>query len=424
MIEHAAILLGLAVLFGLIMAFAVGANDVANAMGTSIGSGAINITQAIIIATIFEALGAIVASGQVTNTIGHDIINFSSFLQNPEVLALGMVSALFASGLWLLLASNFGWPVSTTHTIIGAVVGFVSFCYGINYVNWSIVTDIVLSWFFTPALAGVFAFFLFKSVHFLVLDHKDPISQAKKFVPGYVFLVTIIISLVTLKLGLKPLGLVLSSYQVVFFSALLALLVTLISALWLSIRYKHHKNKVLLDSYQEVEKYFGILTVFTACAMAFAHGSNDTANAIGPVATVVNIVKYGNDFIANHTLPLWVVLIGAFGLSLGLAIFGYKVIQTVGSNITSLTPTRGFVAQLSTATVVVVSSGYGLPVSTTQVLVGALLGVGIARGIGAINLNVVKNIFLSWLVTLPAGAFGAVICFYIFAKLLGIDTSI
>lgn len=185
-------------------------------------------------------------------------------------------------------------------------------------------------------------------------------------------------------------------------------------------KYKDEQCKDLSESYEQVEKYFGLLTVFTACAMAFAHGSNDTANAIGPVATVVSIVKYGGDFIHSQVLPFWIVLMGAVGMALGLSIYGYKVIQTVGKNITHLTPTRGFVAQLSTASVVVVSSGLGLPVSTTQVLVGALLGVGMARGIGAINLKVVKNIFLSWMVTLPAGAFGAVLFFYIFSWFLGI----
>lgn len=420
MVEHAAILMGLAISFGLIMAFAVGANDVANAMGTSIGSGAITMNQAILIAIVFEALGALIASGQVTNTIGRDLISFAQFAQNPEVLAVGMISALLASGLWLLIASNFGWPVSTTHTIVGAVIGFASICFGLDYVSWHVVINIGLSWLLTPLIAGILAFLLFKSVHFLVLDHKEPITRAKDIIPFYVFLVALIISLVTLKLGLRPLGLNLTNMVVFSYSMAFAISITLIALVWLRLRHQKRNISTLSDSNDEVERYFGVLTIVTACAMAFAHGSNDTANAIGPVATVVNIVHYGNGFQNNHSLPFWVVVMGAVGLALGLAIFGYKVIQTVGNNITNLTPTRGFVAQLSTATVVVVSSGYGMPVSTTQVLVGALLGVGMARGIGAINLRVVRNIFLSWLVTVPAGAIGAIICFYILSFAIGL----
>ena len=420
MIEHAAILLLLAVGFGLIMAFAVGANDVANAMGTSIGSGVISLNQAIIIAIIFEALGAIIASGQVTNTIGRDLINFSQFANNPEVLAVGMISALMSSGIWLLIASNFGWPVSTTHTIVGAVIGFAAICFGGAYVSWYVVLNIVLSWFLTPLIAGLLAFILFKSVHHMVFDHIEPISRARDVVPFYVFLVALVISIVSLKQGLKPLGIDFGTYQVLFYSISFSLVVAIFSAFWLRIRYKKRCTTSLSDSYDEVERYFGILTIVTACAMAFAHGSNDTANAIGPVATVVNIVHYGSNFMMNHALPLWVVIMCAVSLALGLAIFGYKVIQTVGSNITSLTPTRGFVAQLSTASVVVVSSGYGLPVSTTQVLVGALLGVGMARGIGAINIKVVRNIFLSWLITVPAGIIGSIACYYFITYLLSL----
>ena len=420
MLEHAALLLTLAISFGLMMAFAVGANDVANAMGTSIGSGAITMNQAIIIAIIFEALGALIASGQVTNTIGRDLISFSHFAQNPEVLALGMISALLSSGIWLLLASNFGWPVSTTHTIVGAVIGFATVCFGVSYVSWHVVTNIVLSWFLTPLFAGILAFLLFKSVHYFVLDHKDPIAKARDVVPVFVFMVAFVISLVTLKLGLKPLGWHISNNMVFVYSAIFSVICTIAAAIWLRCHYQTKTITNLSDSYEEVERYFGLLTVITACAMAFAHGSNDTANAIGPVATVVNIVHFGPQFVHNQSLPFWVVIMGAVGLALGLAIFGYKVIQTVGNNITNLTPTRGFVAQLSTASVVVVSSGYGLPVSTTQVLVGALLGVGMARGIGAINLKVVRSIFLSWLITVPAGAIGSIICFYLLKTILSL----
>lgn len=418
MLEHTFIMLALAISFGLLMAFAVGANDVANAMGTSIGSGAITMKQAIVIAIIFESLGAVIASGQVTNTIGRDLINFANFAQNPEILALGMISALLASGIWLLLASNFGWPVSTTHTIVGAVIGFATVCFGVSYVRWNVVTNIVLSWFITPIFAGILSFMLFKSVHFLVFNHKDPIAKARDIVPVFVFMVAFVISVVTLKLGLKPLGWQLSNTLVFCSSLSFSAVSTITVAVWLRLNYKKQAIVKLSDSYEEVERYFGLLTVITACAMAFAHGSNDTANAIGPVATVVNIVHFGPQFINNQGLPFWVVIMGAVGLALGLAIFGYKVIQTVGNNITKLTPTRGFVAQLSTASVVVVSSGYGLPVSTTQVLVGALLGVGMARGIGAINLKIVRSIFMSWLVTVPAGAIGSVLCFYLLKTIL------
>lgn len=424
MLETATILLIMAICFGLIMAFAVGANDVANTMGTSIGSGAITMNQAIVIAAVFEALGALVASGQVTNTIGRDLLSFAQFQHNPDVLALGMVASLCSAGAWLIIASYFGWPVSTTHTIIGAVVGFASLCFGPSYVDWHVVSSVAMSWILTPALAGFLAFLLFKSVQKMVFEHEAPLDRAKTVIPAYIFIAGLVVCYVTLSLGLKPLGLHLKIHHVLWLSFLLSTVFAVMGGVILKYRYRDQVCQDLKEAYAHVEKCFGLLTVFTACSMAFAHGSNDTANAIGPVATVVNIARYGKHFIHVQVLPFWIVLMGAAGMAIGLSIYGYKVIQTVGKNITQLTPTRGFVAQLSTASVVVMSSGLGLPVSTTQVLVGALLGVGMARGIGAINLKVVKSIFLSWMVTLPAGALGSVLFFYAFGLLLGLPLSV
>lgn len=228
MIEHSMVLMFMAIGFGLMMAFAVGANDVANTMGTSIGSGAITMNQAVIIAAIFEAVGALVASGQVTNTIGRDILSFSQFQAFPDVLALGMIASLFASGSWLIIASYFGWPVSTTHTIIGAVVGFASICFGPSFVHWSVVFQVVLSWIITPGIAGILSFILFKSVHRLVFDCSDPMRKARQVIPIYIFIVGLVVAYVTLSLGLKPLGLHLSSGYALGYSILFSIICSVI----------------------------------------------------------------------------------------------------------------------------------------------------------------------------------------------------
>lgn len=408
---HAELFIILAAAFGFFMAWGVGANDVANAMGTSVGSKALTIKQAILVAAIFETLGALLAGGQVTQTIRGDIIDATYFVSTPQLLVYGMLAALLASGTWLIIASYYGWPVSTTHTIVGAVIGFGLDVLGTKAIYWHQITDIVLSWIVTPIIALVIAYLLFRSVQYLIFESKTPIRNAKRYVPWYIFIVAMVLSLVTFLNGLQHVGLELSVWESVGISIAISFVVMLIG-MFLLRRIPIDGDKERVD-YNKLEKIFAILMIFTACAMAFAHGSNDVANAIGPLAAVVGIVQSGGEVLAKAPIPFWIMVLGAAGIVLGLAMYGYKVIATVGSNITQLTPSRGFAAQLATASTVVVASGLGLPISTTQTLVGAVLGVGFARGIGALNLSVIRNIFMSWIITLPAGAIFAIIYYHI-----------
>lgn len=404
--------LGLAAAFGLFMAWGIGANDVANAMATSVGAKALTIKQAILVAAIFEFTGAFLAGGQVTATIRKGIIDASDIHGNPELLIYGMLAALLAAGVWLLVASKNGWPVSTTHSIVGAIVGFAAVGIGVESVHWSKVGTIAASWVVSPMLSGFLAFFIFMSVQKLILGKKDPLRYAKKYVPFYIFAVGFILALVTLLKGLKHVGLDLTPLQAVMVAALSGV-VTMSIGIFAISKIKIDPDEDAKFRFTNVEKIFGILMIFTACGMAFAHGSNDVANAVGPVAAIVSIVKTGV-VAQKSSLATWILLLGAIGIVLGLATYGWRVMRTVGKRITELTPSRGFAAELAAASTVVIASGTGLPVSTTHTLVGAVLGVGIARGIGAINLRVVRNIMLSWVITLPAGGLLAILFFFLF----------
>ncbi|UCB55915.1 MAG: inorganic phosphate transporter [Thiotrichales bacterium] len=409
--EYGVWLIALAVIFGLYMTWGIGANDVANAMGTSVGSGAITVKQAIIIAAIFEFAGAFIAGGNVTKTIRKGIIDPSSIVDNPEILVFGMLAALLAAAIWLMVASSRGWPVSTTHSIVGAVIGFAVAGIGIDAVEWGKVSMIAASWVVSPLLGGTIAFLLMMSIRRLILNTENPFQSARRWGPAYVFLVGFIISLVTMFKGLKHLNIELS----VGMSFVTALIFGLILAGigWSMI------NRIKVDEsadrdyhFASVEKVFTPLMIFTACAMAFAHGSNDVANGIGPLAAVVSIVQSGGEVAQKSELPLWILLLGGVGIVLGLATMGYRVMKTIGSGITQLTPSRGYCATLAAAATVVLASRTGLPVSTTHIAVGAVIGVGLARGVGAIDLRVIGGIVVSWVVTLPVGAVLAALFFF------------
>ncbi len=428
--DYANVYIALAIIFGLFMAWGVGANDVANAMATSVGSKALTLKQAVVIAAVFEFLGAFLAGGGVTKTIRKGILD-PGILANtphaPELMVFGMLAALLAAGIWLMLATRMGWPVSTTHSIVGAIVGFAAVGIGIETVKWAKVGAIVASWITSPLLAGLIAFFLFLSVQRLILDTDDPLKKSKRYVPVYIFVVGFIITLVTIFKGLKHVTISTvtdSGIQQVSLTKnldtaeklLIAVAVGLLIALLghLLIKKIQPDEKAEKDfHFASVEKVFGVLMMITACAMAFAHGSNDVANAVGPMAAVMSIAPK-MELVQKSALPIWVLAIGGGGIVIGLVTFGYKVIATVGRNITDLTPSRGFAATLAAAITVVVASGTKLPISTTHTLVGAVLGVGFARGLGAVNMRVVRTIFMSWIVTLPAGAIMAIMFFYMF----------
>ncbi|UTF61682.1 inorganic phosphate transporter [Gilvimarinus sp. DA14] len=419
--EYGQILLILACVFGLFMAWGVGANDVANAMGTSVGSKALTIKQAIVIAMIFEFLGAYLAGGAVTSTIRKGIVDPAIMAGSPELLVYGMLSALLAAGTWLLIASIVGWPVSTTHSIVGAIVGFAAVGISTDAVAWGKVMSIVASWVVSPMLAGTIAFFIFRSVQRLILNTEDPFANARRYIPFYMFAVGFLIAMVTLLKGLKHVfkdtGFSLNFLESTLIAAVIGGIVCVIG-IFLLRRIQPEETPASGNRFANVERLFAILMVFTACAMAFAHGSNDVANAVGPMAAVINVINTGG-VAAQSVMPSWVLLIGGVGIVIGLATYGFKVMATIGKKITELTPSRGFAAELAAAATVVLASGTGLPISTTHTLVGAVLGVGLARGIGALNLGVVGSIFMSWVVTLPAGAGLAILFFFFFKGIFG-----
>lgn len=410
LLSHGSTLVLLAAFVGFFMAWGIGANDVANAMGTSVGSKALTIKQAIIIAMIFEFAGAYLAGGEVTSTIRKGIIDASYFVDTPELLVFGMISALFAAATWLLIASALGWPVSTTHSIVGAIVGFAAIGVSPDAVAWGKVGGIVGSWIITPLISGIIAFLIFNSAQKLIFDTDKPLEQAKRWVPLYMFLAGFVLSLVTIKKGLSHVGLHIGATEGYIYAIITALVVAVIGKIFIT-RLKFDENATKKTHYANVEKVFALLMIVTACCMAFAHGSNDVANAIGPLAAVVSIVENNGQIAAKSAISWWILPLGGFGIVVGLGLYGHKVIATIGQGITHLTPSRGFAAELAAACTVVIASGTGLPISTTQTLVGAVLGVGMARGIAAINMSVVRNIVVSWVITLPVGA-GLSIVFY------------
>jgi len=410
LISQIPIALWIAGALALYMAWAIGANDVANAMGTSVGSGALTVWGAILVAAIFEFAGAFLAGGHVTDTVRKGMLDIS--LIDRDQLIHGMLGSLAAAGTLLVVATRFGLPISTTHAIVGAIVGFGVVSIGPEVVNWGKIGQIVLSWLTSPLLAGVIAFVIFQFTRAKVLDTKDPVAQIRKLGPVFFFFVFFIIGLVTLFKGLKPLKLDLNLQEALLGSTLLGFIgaglgIMLIRRVQLGPEDPKHR-------FSRVEKIFVVLQILTACAIAFAHGSNDVANAIGPLAAISSAIS-GADLGGKASVSPWMLAIGGIGIIFGLATWGYRVMETVGKRITELTPSRGFAAQLAAATTIVVASRMGIPISTTHTLVGAVLGVGLARGISALDLRVVGKIIASWVATLPIAA-GLSMFFYFFFK--------
>jgi len=396
-------------LFGLFMTWGIGANDVANAMGPAVGSGAITMTGALVIAGVFELAGAIIAGGEVTSTVRSNIVSVDAFVDQPGQLALGMLAALLSAGIWLLIASAWGWPISTTHSIVGSIIGFALVAAGASAVNWGKVTEIAASWVISPLIGGAIAFALQLSIRHLILKTSQPVAAARRWGPLYVFLVGFIVSLITLFKGLRHLHLDLSIGG--SFAWALAIGMATAVAGWVMIRRVRVADT---DDHEvnvsHVERIFTPMMIFTACAMAFAHGSNDVANGVGPLAAVVAIVRSGGEVASTSGLPIWILGLGGVGIVVGLWTYGRRVMRTIGENITPLTPNRGFCVTLAASATVVLASRTGLPVSTTHIAVGAVVGVGFARAIDQVNLRLFLGIIASWLLTLPlAGGLAALI---------------
>lgn len=457
----------LVLLAGFYMAWNIGANDVSNAMGTSVGSGALTLFKAVVIAGILEFCGAFFLGGNVSRTMQQGIVNPEIFAHNPQILLFGMLSALISTAVWLQVASYFGWPVSTTHAIIGALLGFGALIGGVDAVHWGEVGRIALSWVISPALSGLFAFMIFSTLQRKILFAMNPINATRKMVPILVFIVLIVFTMSVLMNGLGSFHIELSTLETLLIGCCVGFVGALISFLVLRKTYlpqeqmvsantsqqvyslnkaARHLKRVKLTSkgerrdevarilrdvedyaeevrehsnlytassdYKIVEKMFASLQILSAAYVAFAHGANDVANAIGPVAASLDIIRKGGLSMTTH-IPVWLLAMGGVGIVVGLATWGWRVMETIGRKITELTPTRGFSAEFGAAITILVASKFGLPISTTHCIVGAVLGVGLARGISALNIRVLRDIVLSWIITIPSSAIVCILIFYL-----------
>ncbi len=408
-------ILWLAGALAMYMAWAIGANDVANAMGTSVGSGALTIRQAVLIAAVMEFCGALFAGGHVTDTVRKGMLDMSALQGHEELMLYGMLGALASAGSLLLIATTYGLPISTTHSIVGSIIGFGAVALGVDAVNWLKVGEIVVSWITSPLMGGVLAYVVFNVVRRTILDRDDPMEAAKTVGPFFFFFVTFIIALVTLFKGLKNANLDFELPEALLWSTVAGIVGALVGRVFL--RRVKVSEADAKDRYGGAERVFVVLQIMTACAVAFAHGSNDVANSIGPLAAIKTVVD-GADLSQKAPVEFWMLAIGGVGIVFGLATMGYRVMATIGEKITELTPSRGFSATLAAAVTTVIASRMGIPVSTTHILVGSVIGVGVARGIGALDLGVVARILASWIATLPIAAALSIFFFYFFKGLL------
>ncbi|KTD19652.1 inorganic phosphate transporter [Legionella londiniensis] len=408
----------LAVFLCFLMTWGVGANDLANVMSTAMGSKAITVRQAMLIAVVFEFAGAFLGGTDVTETMRDGIINTSELAEQPLILIEGMLGVLFACTVWMNLASYLGVPVSITNALVGSMVGFGSIVLGSDAIHWNQVTHIAIGWVTSPLISGTTAYALFVTIQQAIFVKSDPLAKAKLYIPAYLFLVGSVLSFITVFKGLNHFDIHLNFKQDIAVTLATSITLTLVGMFFLK-RIPERPNLRRRERFFQVEKYFAVLMALTACAMVFAHGSNDVALAVGPLTIVHSLVMHSPEAFSATSYPAWIILLGCVGVITGLLMYGKKVIETVGSAITALTPSRAFAATLAAATTVVVATSIGIPVSATQTLVGAVLGVGLARGIGALNLLVIRNIFTSWILTLPAASLLTILSYKILHAFLG-----
>ncbi len=423
------IALYIALAFGFYMAWSIGANDAANALGTSVGSGAVTFKEAVLIAAVFEFSGALIAGADVTNTMRKGIIDpalFSDPLLFPagngaDYFVCGMIAALIAAALWIHIAAYLGWPVSTTHSIVGAITGFGCVAVGVENVEWMKLAKIVASWGTSPIIGGVISFFVFTAIRKFIMEAKNPNRGLQAWAPAFSFPVFAILAGLLFTKGLKHSKTMLAeagigSTEMIILALIFGFLGSLVVAVLVR-RVKILEDDDGEEKNRKIEKVFRYLQIITACFVAFAHGSNDVANSIGPLAAVVNTLEHGV-ISAKVPVPFWVLLLGGVGIIVGLATYGYKVIETIGTKITEITPSRGFAAEFGAATTILIGTKMGIPLSTTHTIVGAVIGVGFARGINALNLGIIWTIAKSWVYTIPFTAGLTIILYYLLSAIL------
>jgi PiT family inorganic phosphate transporter len=401
--DYSIIFLLLAAFLCFLMTWGVGANDLANVMSTTMGSKAITVRQAMLIAIVFEFAGAFLGGSGVTETMRDKIINTSELTDQPLILIQGMLSVLLACTIWMNLASYLGVPVSITNALVGSMVGFGALVLGPESIHWGQVWHIAIGWVTSPVISGITAYALFISIQQTIFVQNNPLAKAKLYIPVYLFLIGFVLSFITVFKGLNHFGIHLNFKQDLAVTLGTSIILTVLGLIIIR-RIPENPKITRRERFTQVEKYFAVLMAMTACAMVFAHGSNDVALAVGPLTIVHSLVMHSHQTFDANNYPSWIIFLGCIGVVSGVLMYGRKVIETVGSAITALTPSRAFAATLSAATTVVVATSTGIPVSATQTLVGAVLGVGLARGIGALNLIVIRNIFMSWILTLPAAS--------------------
>ncbi|KTC97351.1 phosphate transporter [Legionella geestiana] len=407
-----------AIILCFLMTWGVGANDLANVMSTTMGSKAITVRQAMVIAIVFEFAGAFLGGSGVTETMRDGIINTSELADQPMIIVQGMLAVLFACTVWMNLASYLGVPVSITNALVGSMVGFGVVVLGNDAIHWDQVSRIAIGWVSSPLISGITGYALFVSIQQTIFVKSDPLERARRIIPVYLFLVGAVLSYITVFKGINHFGIHLTLQQDLLATLTTSVIITAVGMFFIRRIPEMHRLR-RHERFVQVEKYFAVLMALTACAMVFAHGSNDVALAVGPLSVVHTLLVESDATIGASNYPAWIIFTGCLGVIIGFLMYGRKVIETVGSSITALTPSRAFAATLAAATTVVVATGGGIPVSATQALVGAVLGVGLARGIGALNLIVIRNIFMSWILTLPAASLLTVLSYKLLHGLLG-----
>jgi len=407
------IILVLAIGVGLYSAINIGANDVANSMATSVASGALTVKRAVMIAAVFDVLGAVLVGAHVANTIRKGLVDPAHFVDFPHLFMFGMLAAVAGSAIWVNIATLLHLPVSTTHAIIGGVLGFGLVSVGASAINWAIVAYVVLSWIISPVFGGVISFVIFMIIKKYILSSPEPIKKTRRLGPYFVGIVFFVLTLAIIYKGLKNLHLDLPFLE----ATLISLLVGLIGFVFSSILMLKYRERAT-DPYAQVEKLASPLQVLAACFKAFSHGANDVANAIGPVAAIVAVL-HTSQVAQDVSIPLWLLLAGGLGLAFGAYVWGRGVMETVGEKITSITPTRGFSAEFGTAVTVLLCSRLGMPVSTTHVAIGNIIGVGLAGGISAINLTIIKKIVYAWIISVPAAGVFSVGLYFLLRLVFG-----